>query len=156
MVYLGYNKYLYTVLIVWMYPITLKIQTTNKWLGNMYHALSITINYTMEIYKWNSLWTGMADNPPLLHHITKVAKLMNSVLATLCLQLSLTLKRQAHSHDLAQALTDHSSAITVHFLATNCFSSPVLPFQKWVSILKSTSLKPRFPPDVFISSDIRT
>lgn len=61
-----------------MYPITLKIQTINKWLGNMYHALSITINYTMEICKWKSLWTGMADSPPLLHHITKVAKLMNS------------------------------------------------------------------------------
>lgn len=60
-----------------MYPITLKIQTTNKWLGNMYHALSITINYTMEICEWNSLWTGMADNPLLLHDI-KVAKLMNS------------------------------------------------------------------------------
>lgn len=53
MVYLGYNKYLYTVSIVWMYPITLKIQTINKWLGNMYHTLSITINYTMEICKWS-------------------------------------------------------------------------------------------------------
>lgn len=58
MVYLGYNKYLYTVSIVWMYPITLKIQTINKWLGNMYHALSITINYTMEICKWKSLTNG--------------------------------------------------------------------------------------------------
>lgn len=34
-----------------MYPITLKIQATNKRLGNMYHALSITIHYTMEIWK---------------------------------------------------------------------------------------------------------
>lgn len=164
MVYLGYNNTVYSIETVYSfnslnYPITIKIQATNKWLGNMYHALSITINSTMEIYKWKSLWTGMADNPPLLHHITKVAKLMNSVPPTHCLQLSLTLKRQAHSHDLAQALTDHNSAITVHFLATNCFSSPVLPFQKWVSILKSTSLKPQFSPrclHFFWYSDIKS
>lgn len=129
-----------------MHPITLKSQAINKWLGHMYHALSITINYTMEICEWNSLWTGMTDNPPLLHHVIKVAKLMHSVLPTLYLQLSPTHERQTHGHNLVRTLTDHSSGSKLHFLATNCFSFPILPFQKWVTILKSTSLTPQLYP----------
>lgn len=142
-----------------MYPITLKIQAANEWLGNMYHALSITINNTMEIYKWNSLWTGVTD---ILHSRIASSRWQSwctlTVLPTLCLQLSPTHEQQAHSHNLVQTLTDHSSAITVHFLATNCFSFPILPFQKWVAILKSTSLKPQFYPGClhfFWYSDIK-
>lgn len=133
-----------------MYPITLKTQATNEWLGNMYHALSITMNYKMEICKWNSLWTGVTD---ILHSRVASSRWqswwMHSDCASHPLLAAVTYPWAAGTQpQSSQTLTDHSSAITVHFLATNCFSFPILPFQKWVAISQEHTFKTSVLPQM--------